>query len=165
MKKVITIFITMLIALTSFSQNRLRDIGFSKIYNTGDTIKCFNKSQIYNNADIITGIPIDTNDFYLMITKHNDGYYLVKHNKKVGFLFIGSLLDYYDSQYNHSLITKIFIGMGKDDVLKLLGEPKSVNKTITKNNINEQWVYDNFYTYIYVDNGVVTAYQTKDMKK
>ena len=51
------------------------------------------------------------------------------------------------------------IGMTANEVkLSSWGNPNSVNKTTTENNIHEQWCYDN-YKYIYFDNGVVTAIQ------
>jgi hypothetical protein len=52
------------------------------------------------------------------------------------------------------------IGMTKQEVLDSnWGQPKSINKTITKNSEHEQWVYDN-YNYLYFDDGILTSIQT-----
>jgi hypothetical protein len=37
------------------------------------------------------------------------------------------------------------------------GRPEDVNRTITANKVNEQWVYSGGY--IYIENGIVTTIQ------
>jgi hypothetical protein len=37
------------------------------------------------------------------------------------------------------------------------GVPQDINRTVTQNNENEQWVYLN--SYAYVENGKVTSFQ------
>lgn len=57
---------------------------------------------------------------------------------------------------------KVFIGMGKDQVILSWGQPDDVNKTITGKNTYEQWVYNkgNYkYSYLYFENGKLTTIQ------
>lgn len=51
----------------------------------------------------------------------------------------------------------VYIGDNQEKVLRVMGKPDRVNRTVTKNSIHEQWVYGR--TYIYLDNGVVTSWQ------
>ena len=52
------------------------------------------------------------------------------------------------------------IGMSKSQVINQSswGEPKYINRTITKRGTREQWVYSE-YMYLYVDNGRLTVIQ------
>lgn len=52
------------------------------------------------------------------------------------------------------------IGMTADAVLDIWGKPDKVNRTTTGRGVKEQWVYQRIYgSYVYVDNGIVTAIQ------
>lgn len=53
---------------------------------------------------------------------------------------------------------KVKIGMTDEMCLDSWGEPKSRNKTILNGKISQQWVY-NSGTYLYFDNGILTAIQ------
>jgi hypothetical protein len=55
-------------------------------------------------------------------------------------------------------ITDLEIGMTKEEVLKILGEPKDINKTITANGVSEQWVYFGD-RYLYFEDGILTTIQ------
>lgn len=57
--------------------------------------------------------------------------------------------------------SKIYLGDPGFKVLQILGEPIRKNKTTTQNGIREQWVYGNG-TYIYLENGSVTSWQTSE---
>lgn len=50
------------------------------------------------------------------------------------------------------------VGMTSDMLRASLGSPERVNTTQTAGSAHEQWVYGN--DFIYVDDGVVTSYQT-----
>ena len=52
------------------------------------------------------------------------------------------------------------IGMSKSQVINQSnwGEPKYVNRTVTKHGTHEQWVYSE-YRYLYFDNGRLTVIQ------
>ena len=52
------------------------------------------------------------------------------------------------------------IGMSKSQVINQSnwGEPKYVNRTVTKHGTHEQWVYSE-YRYLYFDNGGLTVIQ------
>jgi hypothetical protein len=52
---------------------------------------------------------------------------------------------------------KIWVGMTEAQLVKSLGKPDKVNRTVTANGKSEQWVYHG--NYIYVEGGVVTAFQ------
>lgn len=55
----------------------------------------------------------------------------------------------------------ISVGMTAEQVLKTCwGKPSRVNKTYTARSQREQWVYGS--SYVYVENGVVTAIQTSE---
>jgi len=53
--------------------------------------------------------------------------------------------------------SKIHIGDSKEKVLNLWGSPEHRNRTVIGNRVHEQWVYGD--TYIYIDDGIVTAFQ------
>lgn len=53
---------------------------------------------------------------------------------------------------------QVQIGMSKQECTLSWGEPKTINKTTTINNIHEQWVYKSD-SYLYFDNGFLTAIQ------
>ena len=50
-----------------------------------------------------------------------------------------------------------WIGMTSKMALVSLGEPRSINKSVGKWGIHEQWVY--YATYLYFENGILTSYQ------
>lgn len=54
--------------------------------------------------------------------------------------------------------SSIRINMSKEDVRKILGEPSSVNKTVTEFGATEQWVYPELI-YLYFDDGVLKGWQ------
>ncbi len=51
----------------------------------------------------------------------------------------------------------IYIGDNREKVLKVFGNPDTINRTVTKNLVHEQWVYGR--TYIYLENDRVTSWQ------
>ena len=53
---------------------------------------------------------------------------------------------------------KVFIGMTEEQAILSRGKPKEINRTITSNIKNEQWVYGSG-SYLYFDNGRLTAFQ------
>gem|GEM_PF-6641430 len=54
---------------------------------------------------------------------------------------------------------KYWIGMDKQMVIKSLGNPTKINKTVTSSVIREQWVYRNYDMYLYFENGILSTYQ------
>jgi hypothetical protein len=54
---------------------------------------------------------------------------------------------------------QVRIGMRKYDVLRLACRPSHINTTTTYNHVREQWVYGNFGSYFYFDDGILTAVQ------
>jgi hypothetical protein len=52
----------------------------------------------------------------------------------------------------------VAIGMSAAEVIGARGAPRSINRTSTAAGTSEQWVYD-VGTYVYLDNGKVTAVQ------
>jgi hypothetical protein len=52
---------------------------------------------------------------------------------------------------------KIWIGMTSKMAVLSIGSPEKINRTVTGNGTNEQWVYGS--RYLYFDNGILTAYQ------
>lgn len=53
--------------------------------------------------------------------------------------------------------SQIYIGDSQYKVIKVFGEPLRKNRTVVGNVAREQWVYNNYY--IYIENGIVTAFQ------
>lgn len=51
----------------------------------------------------------------------------------------------------------IFLGMTREQVLASWGEPNDIHRTVTPDDVHEQWVYGS--QYVYLDNGIVTAWQ------
>lgn len=154
MKKLITI----LIITTSFLgySQITRDKDFTKKYSFNDTLRCFKSTFFYKTPDITSNHIVDTSDYCLFIKKYDDGYYYVRVGENYGYVFIGSLLDYWDINYNN-LTTTLHIGMGEVMLIKLMGKPNSINITNVGNIIKEQWVYDK--TFVYLENKVVYAFQ------
>lgn len=54
---------------------------------------------------------------------------------------------------------KIKVGMSEIEVIISLGFPNKINTTTTANTVSQQWVYDNYNAYVYIDDGEVTSYQ------
>jgi len=52
---------------------------------------------------------------------------------------------------------EVALGMNKDQVVFVLGNPKDINKTVGTWGVHEQWVYN--YQYVYFENGEVTSWQ------
>ena len=52
---------------------------------------------------------------------------------------------------------KIAFGMSAELVRKAWGKPQHINKTVTANRVEEQWVYGE--QYVYISNGKVSAWQ------
>jgi hypothetical protein len=95
-----------------------------------------------------------------MKSLHSKGYDIIieKHKEKGNKYFvklleeeIQPLAKLYDSQ-------EIGIGMDKIKVVVSLGFPNDINRTVTENSTDEQWVYDNGI-YVYLEDGEVTSFQ------
>lgn len=54
---------------------------------------------------------------------------------------------------------QVRIGMSYCSVFAAIGRPVRHNRTVTSRGEHYQWVYENPKRFIYLDNGVVTAYQ------
>lgn len=52
---------------------------------------------------------------------------------------------------------KIVLGMTKSQALASWGKPESINRTVSKDNVSEQWVYSS--TILYFDNDELTTFQ------
>ena len=60
------------------------------------------------------------------------------------------------------LENKIEVGMTKQMVIAALGNPIDKNITTNRFGVNEQWVYKRGkYEYVYIDDGIVSSFQTK----
>ncbi|MEG6573595.1 hypothetical protein V6C31_03455 [Caldibacillus debilis] len=53
--------------------------------------------------------------------------------------------------------SEIKIGMTEEEIIKILGEPININRTITKYGTFEQWVYNHMY--LYFKDGILYAIQ------
>jgi len=54
----------------------------------------------------------------------------------------------------------IWIGMTKDMLFESWGKPSNINKTVTSYSVHEQMIYGT--SYVYVENGKVTSWQTHE---
>lgn len=54
---------------------------------------------------------------------------------------------------------KIFIGMTKQQVIESWGKPDDINRTVGRWGVHEQWVYGNYGTYLYFEDGILTSWQ------
>jgi hypothetical protein len=68
-----------------------------------------------------------------------------------------SSMDISSTQLEKLVQGKVWIGATDKHVMLSWGRPEDVNRTITANKVNEQWVYSGGY--IYIKNGIVTAIQ------
>ena len=65
--------------------------------------------------------------------------------------------DWSENDWNIITAREIRIGMTREMLLMSWGDPEDINRTVTKDSVSEQLVYG--YQYVYVENGVVTAWQ------
>lgn len=59
---------------------------------------------------------------------------------------------------------RVYVGMTRDDVIESWGRPDSVNRDVYAGAVKEQWIYERSEggrQYVYVDNGLVTAIQSR----
>ncbi|WP_366162650.1 hypothetical protein ABXS71_06225 [Bacillus infantis] len=91
----------------------------------------------------------------------NKGYYtLAKFNRKLGNNYYADYLETVIQPKAQIYNSKKYgVGMEKMDLILSIGYPNDINKTTTSNNVSEQWVYDNYEIYIYLDNGIVSSFQ------
>lgn len=77
----------------------------------------------------------------------------------------------YGVWYEYIKSKTIIIGMPKEVVLEILGQPVRINKTVTADVVREQWVYERYdatldmywpYLYLYFENGILTSWQKMD---
>lgn len=69
-----------------------------------------------------------------------------------------SIVEKYGLEYGLLIIKKkVKIGMSDEMCLESWGKPNSKNRTILDGKETEQWIYSN--SYLYFDNGVLTAIQ------
>ena len=73
------------------------------------------------------------------------------------------LLDKWGDELGHKINDRIIeIGFTESMVEEAIGQPDSVNRTTYSYYVREQWVYnEGDYHYIYLEDGIVTAIQTK----
>ena len=73
------------------------------------------------------------------------------------------LLDKWGDELGHKINDGIIeIGFTETMVEEAIGQPDSVNRTTYSYYVREQWVYnEGDYRYIYLEDGIVTAIQTK----
>ena len=82
-----------------------------------------------------------------------------------------TLLDKEEQEYKSSLIKRfgrknasiilenaVKIGFTKEMCVEAWGEPYDINRTVTRNIIHEQWVYD-IGRYLYFEGNILTAIQ------
>lgn len=59
---------------------------------------------------------------------------------------------------------RIWVGMTRSQLIASLGDPNTVNRSVSGSGQREQWVYRSYYgysaTYVYVQDGRVTSFQT-----
>jgi hypothetical protein len=99
---------------------------------------------------------IDSN----MKSLHSKGYdIIIEKNKEKGNKYFVKLLEKeiqpLAQLYNSE---EIIIGMDKVKVVISMGFPIDINRTVTENSTDEQWVYNNG-VYVYLEDGEVTSFQ------
>lgn len=75
--------------------------------------------------------------------------------------FIDQNPDLSEQRKQDILNGRIRIGMSREEVRASWGAPNDINRTVTANNVSEQWVYGSIRNrrYAYFDNGLLTAIQ------
>lgn len=53
----------------------------------------------------------------------------------------------------------IWLGMTADMARASMGEPKSINRTVTASGTSEQWVYESSHKYLYFKDGILDGWQ------
>lgn len=53
----------------------------------------------------------------------------------------------------------VFIGMTKDELLFVAGDPDNINRTVSSGSVTEQWVYNRYNQYYYFHNGELRSWQ------
>jgi hypothetical protein len=54
---------------------------------------------------------------------------------------------------------KLWIGMTKEQLILSWGNPKEVDRNVSKSSNTEQWIYGNLGPYVYLENGFVNSWQ------
>lgn len=68
--------------------------------------------------------------------------------------------DWSDDELLKVACGSVFVGMTAEQLRASWGNPQAVNSTTFADGTHEQWVYGDFGPYVYVENGIVTSYQT-----
>jgi hypothetical protein len=109
-----------------------------------------------------TDLVIEDNLYCLSLQLENDNG--LKIAFPISYINIGEIISYkinkekYGIYWDKIMQNKVSLGMNKDMVKLSWGEPEDINKTILKNSVSEQWVYE-YNNYVYFDDGIVTAIQ------
>lgn len=100
--------------------------------------------------------------FFLKVQKQTGEIGLIKYNKNYYFNS-----DPINPKWGEKIIKAIknrdvLIGMTPTQVLLSWGNPKKINKTITKSGILEQWVYGDLGPYLYFENDKLVTIQKQE---
>ncbi|MDM1345731.1 hypothetical protein [Myroides marinus] len=129
---------------------------------TGNPVSDFTAGSVWECTDIT----IEERYFNLaLILKNDRGEEILlsnKFSKSNSFVFPLDIAKLYEEKFGKEIWLDILkgnmrLGMTKEMCEISWGKPKDINRTITKGNNSEQWVYKD--NYLYFDNGVLTAIQ------
>ena len=126
-----------------------------------------NGSVDYHNLEMMTVVDADTEmrpymygsgDVTLKIKNKDGKIGLIKYNRL--YLFDANPIDHTWSRQIKDAIAKgvVIIGMTKNQVTIVLGEPEKINTTVGAAGVHEQWVYG-FGTFFYFDDNKMTTAQ------
>lgn len=144
---------------------------YVKSYNTKDsivelTMDGINSRFVKLNDIFRTYLPIsEINNPYILSLWSNKSYNdsiaikrIEDRDKKILIERRVKLYNKYGKYYGNLIFkNNIIIGMTKSMVRESWGEPEDINRTVTSYSTHEQWVYGS--TYVYFDNGKLTAWQ------
>jgi hypothetical protein len=58
----------------------------------------------------------------------------------------------------------ISIGMNEDQVIASWGKPSKINRSVGSWGSNEQWVYEDQFSYLYFENGILSSFQDERVR-
>lgn len=71
-----------------------------------------------------------------------------------------SIFDKYGNELGARILAgDIWLGMTADMARASMGEPKSINRTVTASGTSEQWVYESSHKYLYFKDGILDGWQ------
>lgn len=142
------------------------------IENIGTKEPCYNYIFTLRQEEDIIKLPIQNDMSHIVLADiYREEQRIKEEQRQREEAEYQSMLEKEEREYKASLIKKygkknallilenaVQIGFTKEMCVEAWGEPYDINRTVTKNGVHEQWVYD-IGRYLYFDGNILTAIQ------